>query len=945
MAYTATRTCRIVTVALAATLTAILLTLPAAPAEAQTHPKWRPERPSDIEYPNTPSARARMAADPTAYHFKRALFSVTEQARLVREMIASGRMSRASAEASGMKAAVQGTFHFPVIAGTFAPPDSVESINLTDLNSRLWTQNYSDASMHHGSVRDYYEEVSYGRLTMTGDMYGWVRADSTVDHYVDQAGNEQDGFFDWLTQMITTIDTSGVDFADYDADDDGYVDTILFVHNLVGAEAQNVYGGTTGFWSHRWAYSSVNYYTSLGGTGSAQPYVTNDPDPVNGGYIKIDDYVIQPALNSDGSTMIDIGVFAHELGHAFGLPDYYDINGATDGSSEGLGEWCLMASGSYQESFSPVHMAAPAKLQMGWVTPLELTDADSLGIMIPRVEDNEFIIKLHTAQMNAQEYFLIENRQPYSFDQYLHGGGGLLIYHINDQVTTLNKVATDLRWAVEQADGLFDLENDNDRGDSGDPWPGSTNNTWFSATSTPDSKTRAGLDSYVEISILSASQDTMQADILGTPSFLTEAPSDGAYVNTLTPLLDWESYTNATWGTIQYEVAVDTTSTFASAAALFDTTSSDTLTWTGPLTEGTIYHWRVRAFDDMANERLNQDGTRTFIVDATLPIITVGALRNPVAQDNLDLYVIANETLASVLLQVDGSGQSLTPVSASGSYIQTADYTLSGPGTVDLHAEGTDLAGNSAVADASPAAAAASAARSTSMQSPDGRLDLLVPAGSVSRDGLTVILERGEPETGPIQVPRRRALESAADTSPLGGRALSPQYWVDVPSRVPGRKVQLTVRWNEGEVAAGERPALWQRAETGWRPVETAVDLTSLSATAQVEELGLFQLRVGSDRIIAPMRDLELEPAWPNPFNPSTQIAFTLPEPSRVSLKVFNARGQLVRTLVDGQQPAGRQVVTWNGRNSTGQEVASGIYLYVLETPAGVRSRKVTLIR
>jgi len=371
------------------------------------------------EYPNTPAARARRAADPTAYRFSRALFNITRRARNVREAIASGRLSRAAAQASRMSTAVEGTFLFPVIVGAFAAPDSSRptTFGLADLNSRLWDQNYSDATHTNGSVRDYYEEVSYGRLHMNGDIYGYVQADHQVGHYVDQAGDEQAGFMDWLNQMITTVDTSGIDFSQYDGDGDGYVDTLVLIHNLVGAEAQNLYSGTTGFWSHRWSYGGVNQHTSLGGVGFWQPYTTNDPDPNapgNGnssGWIMIDDYVMQPLLNynhllvsSPAEKMIDIGVFTHELGHAFGLPDFYDTDDEdSGGESEGLGHWCLMATGSWQRSFSPAHMGAWCKIDLGWVTPVEITDRDTLDIAIPRVEDNEAIIKVHTSQMDPQE--------------------------------------------------------------------------------------------------------------------------------------------------------------------------------------------------------------------------------------------------------------------------------------------------------------------------------------------------------------------------------------------------------------------------------------------------------------------------------------------------------------------------------------------------------------
>lgn len=78
---------------------------------------------------------------------------------------------------------------------------------------------------------------------------------------------------------------------------------------------------------------------------------------------------------------------------------------------------------------------------------------------------------------------------------------------------------------------------------------------------------------------------------------------------------------------------------------------------------------------------------------------------------------------------------------------------------------------------------------------------------------------------------------------------------------------------------------------------------------------------------------------YPNPFNPSTSIVYTLPEAARVTLEIVNVLGQKVSTLVDQPQNAGAFEVVWNGRDSAGQAVASGVYFYRLEasTPAGKR--------
>ncbi len=79
---------------------------------------------------------------------------------------------------------------------------------------------------------------------------------------------------------------------------------------------------------------------------------------------------------------------------------------------------------------------------------------------------------------------------------------------------------------------------------------------------------------------------------------------------------------------------------------------------------------------------------------------------------------------------------------------------------------------------------------------------------------------------------------------------------------------------------------------------------------------------------------------YPNPFNPQTTIAFSIPQKERVSLQIYNASGQLVRTLIDGSMNAGPHALNWNGLNDRSRETASGIYFYQLKTDSGFEQSK-----
>ena len=84
---------------------------------------------------------------------------------------------------------------------------------------------------------------------------------------------------------------------------------------------------------------------------------------------------------------------------------------------------------------------------------------------------------------------------------------------------------------------------------------------------------------------------------------------------------------------------------------------------------------------------------------------------------------------------------------------------------------------------------------------------------------------------------------------------------------------------------------------------------------------------------------------YPNPFNPSTAIRYDLPKAGIVLLKIYNALGQEVRTLINERQSAGEKSVVWDGKHNDGQSVASGIYIYQMKAGEYILSRKMLLVR
>ncbi|MCK5127021.1 MAG: fibronectin type III domain-containing protein [candidate division Zixibacteria bacterium] len=91
--------------------------------------------------------------------------------------------------------------------------------------------------------------------------------------------------------------------------------------------------------------------------------------------------------------------------------------------------------------------------------------------------------------------------------------------------------------------------------------------------------------------------------------------------------------------------------------------------------------------------------------------------------------------------------------------------------------------------------------------------------------------------------------------------------------------------------------------------------------------------------------EYELHQNFPNPFNPTTTIEYSVPEQSYVALTVYNIIGQKVALLIDGEKNAGTHTVTWDGTDDNGVSVTSGIYFYTIQTSTFRQSRKMVLMK
>ena len=99
------------------------------------------------------------------------------------------------------------------------------------------------------------------------------------------------------------------------------------------------------------------------------------------------------------------------------------------------------------------------------------------------------------------------------------------------------------------------------------------------------------------------------------------------------------------------------------------------------------------------------------------------------------------------------------------------------------------------------------------------------------------------------------------------------------------------------------------------------------------------------DPVLSVPDQLVLMQNYPNPFNPSTTISYILPEASEITLSVYNLKGQLVRTLVEGLKPSGLHQVVWDGKDKLNRQAASGVYFIRLQSGKTSKTRKMLLMK
>ncbi len=803
-----------------------------------------------------------------------------------------------------------------------------------------------------GSMTDYYLENSYGKVFLTGDVYGWFTMEENYSTYVGN-NNGLSGGATLAHDAVVKASSLGVDFTKYDNDGNGSIDGVVVIHAGPGAET-NAYG----IWSHR----SDMVYTPLPNNKYALAYTINPEEFF--------------------SAVSPIGVFCHEYGHVLGLPDLYDTDGSHT-QSEGLGGWSLMASGNYNNnSKSPAHFDPWCKHKLGFIDiyahQLLPSSANLYQAAIPQIETEPFVYYMATVSGGALEYFLIENRQHAGFDTGLPGEG-LCIYHI-DELKANNNDPTHYKVALLQADGFNQLAFSGSRGDNADTYPGASNNRNWHDLSVPNSKFYDGSQTQFAAWNISNSDSVMYADLdcrwsrpwvrLFGPdsiSFADNAPGgNGNGIpeagETISFSFGVRNFMRGAYKTTATLTCVDQSLVIQNPSVILDGfLSPSNPNSTGPVTPIMIEipsDWETKNVSfglklDMDSTLAGGDTTwhASFNFKKALGRVQILLVDDDNGKSWENQYKRALDSLGLPYSVWTKTTQS-NPLSADlAPYRNVFWFTGNevGGGVID----DIDIAAMKAHMNAGKNVCVAGVLAPQQIWSTDSTFmkDYFhCRANGTTPEDAVVSVYDGVPGNG-LSNQLTVGISSAPVTyvntilTPLSGGVPTFTFKDEFGSGNYG---------NGGVIYSGtHRSILLSFAPEFLVSATVPVTLQPID-TLLARMLNFFATGVAAgvddDDPNSLPSEFALSQNYPNPFNPTTTIAYTIPynspvRPTRTTLKVYNVMGQEVATIVDRIEGSGTFKADWDGMTTSGGRATSGVYFYRLSHGELKATKKMVLLK
>jgi len=312
------------------------------------------------------------------------------------------------------------------------------------VNGTNYTRDYSYTyrsqkyTIHsEGSARQYFIDQSMGQYQPQFDVVGPYTVSNGYSYY----GSNNDAYaYKLIIEACKLADADGVDFSQYDCNNDGLIDFVYVIYAGYG-EADG--GGSNTIWPHTyWIKDGYGQNVKL-----------------DGKYLNT--YACGNELQYTSKLHFGPGIFIHEFSHVLGLPDLYCTTQATHKT---MCEWDVMDAGPYNnDGNTPPAFSAYERFFCGWLTPTILNRPITVAMEDLQTSNKAFIVT-ESGESNRvgnnpspAKFYMIENRQPTGWDAYLPGDGMIVTYVQYNYSTwvgnTVNNTAGKLGVDIIEADG------------------------------------------------------------------------------------------------------------------------------------------------------------------------------------------------------------------------------------------------------------------------------------------------------------------------------------------------------------------------------------------------------------------------------------------------------------------------------------------------------------
>lgn len=282
----------------------------------------------------------------------------------------------------------------------------------------------------YGSAAQYFRDQSNGLYQPVFDVYGPVDLSNKQSYYGQNVGSGDDAQDKYATDavieacILANEQYADLDFANYDWNNDGYVD---FVYVIYAGKGEADGGASYTIWPHNYSVQTIIQYK---GYGTYSVYSKSDTK-LDGKYL--DNYAMSQEIDGQTGARVGNGTFCHEFGHVIGLPDFYDTSYTTNYTSKLTpNEWDVMDGGAYNGGgHCPPNYSAWEKYFMGWITPENLGSDGALLTLYANGTEQHNVYQINTsgnlesAVKNGLNYY-IENRQKDGWDACLPAAGMLI---------------------------------------------------------------------------------------------------------------------------------------------------------------------------------------------------------------------------------------------------------------------------------------------------------------------------------------------------------------------------------------------------------------------------------------------------------------------------------------------------------------------------------------